>query len=250
MLRFFRQIRHRLFDHNKFSKYLLYAVGEIMLVVIGILVALWVSDWNEGRKEQVKRKALLTALSVEFNANLQQLDSVMYYNDRVVQAALKIVRLKSDQAAVTSSDTLQAWLKNTSWLWTFDPQNGALRSGISSADVHLIRSDSLITLLFSWQDVVADASENEKRHMDLQLGSGSVVGPYVRLMDYYGLTYPKLPESDFTSDYHGLIRDPLFEDFITELYGHTMDAKYELKLVRQQNVKILQLVNRELNTLE
>ena len=55
MLRFFRQIRQRLLPiaigtDNKFSKYLLYAVGEILLVVIGILVALQIDNWNEERK--------------------------------------------------------------------------------------------------------------------------------------------------------------------------------------------------------
>ncbi len=49
MLRFFRQIRQRLLTDNKFSKYLLYAVGEILLVVIGILIALQVNNWNERR---------------------------------------------------------------------------------------------------------------------------------------------------------------------------------------------------------
>jgi hypothetical protein len=47
MLRFFRQIRQRLLTDNKFSKYLLYAIGEILLVVIGILIALQADFWNE-----------------------------------------------------------------------------------------------------------------------------------------------------------------------------------------------------------
>ena len=47
MLRFFRQIRQRLLTDNKFSKYLLYAVGEILLVVIGILIALQIDTWKK-----------------------------------------------------------------------------------------------------------------------------------------------------------------------------------------------------------
>jgi len=49
MLRFFRQIRQRLLTDNKFSKYLLYAVGEILLVVIGILIAIQIDEWNRER---------------------------------------------------------------------------------------------------------------------------------------------------------------------------------------------------------
>ena len=57
MIKFFRKIRHRLLTENKFSKYLLYAIGEIILVVIGILIALQINNWNEKSKlknEEIK----------------------------------------------------------------------------------------------------------------------------------------------------------------------------------------------------
>jgi len=49
MIKFFRHIRKQLLTENKFSKYLIYAVGEIVLVVIGILIALSINNWNEER---------------------------------------------------------------------------------------------------------------------------------------------------------------------------------------------------------
>ena len=52
MIKFFRRIRQKLLSENKFSKYLIYAIGEIILVVIGILIALQINNWNEGRKLQ------------------------------------------------------------------------------------------------------------------------------------------------------------------------------------------------------
>lgn len=51
MIKFFRKIRQRLLTENKFNKYLLYSVGEIMLVVIGIMIALQVNNWNQNRKQ-------------------------------------------------------------------------------------------------------------------------------------------------------------------------------------------------------
>ena len=50
MLRFFRYIRQTLLEQGKMKKYVLYALGEILLVMVGILLALQVSNWNEGRK--------------------------------------------------------------------------------------------------------------------------------------------------------------------------------------------------------
>ena len=69
MLRFFRQIRQRLLTNNKFSKYLLYAVGEILLVVIGILIALQVNNWNENRLQLEKSHHILREIkeNIEFN---------------------------------------------------------------------------------------------------------------------------------------------------------------------------------------
>jgi len=67
MIKFFRKIRQRLLTENKFSKYLLYAIGEITLVMIGILLALQVNNWNESRKERVQEikfyENLLVSLS-------------------------------------------------------------------------------------------------------------------------------------------------------------------------------------------
>ena len=52
MIHFFRRIRQGLLSQNRFSKYLLYAIGEILLVVVGILIALSINNWNEERKQK------------------------------------------------------------------------------------------------------------------------------------------------------------------------------------------------------
>jgi hypothetical protein len=56
MIKFFRKIRQKLLTENKFSKYLIYAIGEIVLVVIGILIALSINNWNEEKKSKIKSR--------------------------------------------------------------------------------------------------------------------------------------------------------------------------------------------------
>ncbi|MGB5205437.1 DUF6090 family protein [Eudoraea sp.] len=68
MINFFRNIRQKLLTENKFSKYLLYAIGEIILVVIGILIALGINNWNETRKQ----KATLSDYTESLIKDLQQ----------------------------------------------------------------------------------------------------------------------------------------------------------------------------------
>ena len=71
MIKFFRRIREQLLTENKFNKYLIYAIGEIVLVVIGILIALSINNWNEERKDRVKSHDVLSEIreNVQFNTS-------------------------------------------------------------------------------------------------------------------------------------------------------------------------------------
>lgn len=71
MIKFFRQTRQRLLTENRFSKYLLYAIGEVVLVVIGILIALQVNTWNEFRKDRIKENQILIDLKKSLNADIE-----------------------------------------------------------------------------------------------------------------------------------------------------------------------------------
>jgi sensor domain CHASE-containing protein len=70
MIKFFRRIRQQLLTENKFSKYLLYAVGEIVLVVIGILIALNINDRNEQRITEEKERFALEEIQSDIELNI------------------------------------------------------------------------------------------------------------------------------------------------------------------------------------
>ena len=95
MIKFFRQIRYQLMSENKTGKYFKYAIGEIILVVIGILIALQINNWNEGRKSEKRSinymKSLIIDLKTdvnEFNQNIKsyetdiiEIESILTSND-------------------------------------------------------------------------------------------------------------------------------------------------------------------------
>jgi hypothetical protein len=74
MLKYFRTIRKKLIEQDNVRKYLLYAIGEIMLVVIGILIALQVNNWNEQRKEQAIVEELKSAILSDLKSDLVTID--------------------------------------------------------------------------------------------------------------------------------------------------------------------------------
>ena len=70
MIKFFRKIRYDLMEKNKTGKYLKYAIGEIVLVVIGILIALSINNWNDYRKDRIEEKNLYKTLIRSLNNDL------------------------------------------------------------------------------------------------------------------------------------------------------------------------------------
>jgi len=85
MLKFFRKIRQKLLQQNRVTRYLVYAIGEIFLVVIGILIALQVNNWNENRKKQIVSNETLKDLQQEIIEARSNLKEVIAYNKRILR---------------------------------------------------------------------------------------------------------------------------------------------------------------------
>ena len=92
MISFFRNIRQRLMTENRTSKYLLYALGEILLVVIGILIALQVNNWNEQRKDRVAEQKILIGLLEDLAVNMDRLNNDISLEQRTIRQARKIIQ--------------------------------------------------------------------------------------------------------------------------------------------------------------
>ena len=91
MFRFFRQIRQRLLPDNKVSKYLLYAIGEILLVVIGILIALQIDNRNEWKKDRQTEKEILESIAENLELNIGALEEDIKSLSRYNQSAQIII---------------------------------------------------------------------------------------------------------------------------------------------------------------
>jgi hypothetical protein len=84
MIKFFRKIRYDLMEKNKTAQYLKYAIGEIILVVIGILLALSISSWNIERNLGKSNQVYLTNLLEELNSNINRLDFLVFPSNRQI----------------------------------------------------------------------------------------------------------------------------------------------------------------------
>lgn len=103
MLRFFRQLRQNLLTENRVSKYLLYAIGEVVLVVVGILIALQINNWNEAKIKRAEIELNLANLADAIKKDDELLVEIEINNEfryESLQQLLKLIR--SDTAGANA----------------------------------------------------------------------------------------------------------------------------------------------------
>lgn len=97
MINFFRRIRRKLAVDNKPLKYLRYAIGEIVLVVIGILIALQINNWNEERKDRIELENYLIKIADNIDQDIRTLTKLQIRRDSVFIQAKRSARLLMEQ---------------------------------------------------------------------------------------------------------------------------------------------------------
>lgn len=91
MIKFFRKIRQHLLSENRFRNYFMYAAGEIILVVIGILIALQINNWNEGRKTEAFELEMLRSFKLSLQSDMADIDGNIEIHKRSLKACDSIL---------------------------------------------------------------------------------------------------------------------------------------------------------------
>jgi len=169
MLRFFRQIRKKLMEQNKVRAYIYYALGEIMLVMIGILLALQVNNWNETRKIQSERVIFMASIKQDLQADITILriflDDVENSYDELKSERARINKLGFDR------DSLINYAKNeiNIFYYSFDGfNNNTYESLKTSGNLSLI-NDPIKRELFELSSLQASSSETNTSYTEAYL---------------------------------------------------------------------------------
>ena len=191
---------------NKTSKYFKYAIGEIFLVMIGILLALQVNNWNEQRKLKNNEQQLLIALKGELNSNLQTLKNIIKRHEISLKACEDLRSLYSKNEDSINNDEIrqlkQKMLNNA----TYDPNHGILNSIISSGQINNINNLELKSLIASLKDKTKDAFENTYFINELEL---------VLFYTDHSRYFVTDPETGFRVDNKLLLKSKKFFQWIT-----------------------------------
>ena len=152
MIKLFRNIRQRLLSEGKTGRYFKYAIGEIILVVIGILLALKINNWNEERKQRNIEQEYLLSLQIEFNTNLDKINTSITENEKILNSINSLLTLFDNDVLDTLSNNNMNQLFRSVFgnQMNFKPSTGVLNDMISSGNLKLIINQKLRQRLASF----------------------------------------------------------------------------------------------------
>ena len=251
MIKFFRRIRQRLLTENKFSKYLLYAIGEIVLVVIGILIALTINNWNEIRKEKELETQILIQLQKDISDNIESLEYILNEHIKSKNATISLLMIYADTDKVLNVKQIDSLVELSTAPKIFNPKIGFFKSVISTGEIKLIKNQDIITFITSIEEEIENATSNYKRLIESWDDNLFIrQHRYVRWMSiaakdaaWFQFQFPK---SLFDTDYKGFFDDAILENmYMITVYDQTQAVLEEQTLLESMK-HTLTLINEEL----
>jgi len=144
MIKFFRKIRYDLMGKNKTGQYFKYAIGEVLLVVLGILIAVQINTWNQSRKRLQLEKVLLEQLKSEMVNAYDDIWEDLNRLERALDSHYKIIDFIEDDLTYVDSLCFDFyWIKKDEYIYPPD----AVYGKIKEEGLDIIRNDSIRSYL-------------------------------------------------------------------------------------------------------
>ncbi|MEA1786065.1 DUF6090 family protein [Arenibacter sp. GZD96] len=168
MIKLFRNIRKKLLSQNRFTQYLAYAIGEIVLVVIGILIALQINNWNENRKERFIEQKILQAINNDLKTDIVAINRMLETEAAAVASNQQLITILKDSA----SNYLPEYSKKFKDINRYDlffPKKMGYRA-LMSKGLEIIQNDNLksqIVFLYDFEYATTAEMMDLKKQMFL-----------------------------------------------------------------------------------
>jgi Family of unknown function (DUF6090) len=237
MIKFFRKIRQKMLAENKFTKYLLYAIGEIFLVMIGILLALQVNNWNELRKKDHLEINILKELKNNLENDQIDINENIEWHTKSIYSSQLITKIIDDK--IPYNDSLDYHFSSILIFPMFLPTRTAYES-LNNHGARLIKNDSLrfsIIGLYERAHVfLTDVMNGERQQTFNDLHN--LYRKEFNSFDWFGKTHP--------ADFNRLVKN---EEYYNYLQYKIAISKFMLDLyfMLTEDIEILsKLIDEEL----
>lgn len=255
MIKFFRKIRHNLVMENKTGKYFKYAIGEIILVVIGILIALQINNWNDKRLEANKEQIILKNLRSDFNANITEFNRIYNSTASSYKASLRLLEIIKDDSSLNPVEIEKLLDTIINTFYSLDLNSASIDEIKNSGSLNIIKDPELRKQLSDWSFIEADTEDDIEIYYDYMFSffvpslTNKAILRNIRIPDNLmeQLDLPDVSNSNFTVDYAKTIRTFEFEN---QVYNNALNVAYVLAAYKKTETYLydtLKLIESDIN---
>ena len=246
MIKFFRKIRFDLLEKNKTGKYLLYAIGEIILVVLGILIALQINNWNESNKISKEEHGLLVNLKRDFTSNMKLINSGLddynidlAYQEAAIRYTGPNVRIPTN-AAIDSVSYINYTIVELVY--------GSINPTFNPNRIELLVNENLRGKIADFMVALTKYKEGENVSKELALELRRIHQNYIWLMENNNWSIGVNDEQSLNpaSDYTGWFRDRKHQNVAADRTGAIKYCINQLTSLQKQIITIQDLIEIEL----
>lgn len=233
MISFFKQIRQQLIGQNKLKKYVFYAIGEIILVVVGILIALKINNWNSDQIKHQEEVEVYKNIKEQISQNEEEIleikDLNNYYTSQYIYANNII-----SQHRAQSLDTLALIVINLSRYSDFQGNENIYETLVNSGDTKLLKNRDIQNQLQRLEATYRHMNKLEDIHWEIIMKE---LSPELRGVINYSTLSVEKPEKLYSVEIQNFIIESIF---LTK----GKDSVYNKALIQTKTIK--DLVDEEL----
>ena len=167
-MKLFKGFRQQLIQENNVKKYLLYAIGEILLVMIGITLAFQADNWNENRERKITEIRIYENIREQIIGDKELIQGQMYYNNHYLAQYeyAKDIILTNDQ---TKMDTLGIIATNLINYSDFEGEGNIYETMVNSGEIQLLRNQRIINRVRWLEERYNYVNRMENIHYDVMM---------------------------------------------------------------------------------
>lgn len=216
MLRFFRRIRQQLLTQNKFSKYMLYAIGEILLVVIGILIALQLDTWKNESRDRERETYYLNSIKTSIELSQHELDRVINDAQLISSSADTLFLLLTHQNhELLQGKFLDSLLFTSTDYSEISLNDGGIQEVLNTGSLDIIKNDRIRIIMASWDERIHKIRKFEEESVYLGRDYTKFLDSYVNfsrwVLDSPSVVIPEKRKQ--------LLADPLLRNYLGRIAG-------------------------------
>jgi hypothetical protein len=251
MIKFFRKIRQNLLNEGKTTKYFKYAIGEIILVVIGILIALQINNLNEQRKQNNLEQDYLIALKREFQNNLIEVDRVIKLNASLLKNALELSTYTGPETSnITEKKFAELYFGTVNAEVQYRPGSGVANEIINSGKLNIFQNKELKNALATMDGLLLEIRFQEKDELSLTRYELIFMGyDYVSvrrmIYDAYGKGFG-LDQGRFLESNLHLLNDQRFDNRLTGFIYTSGYLEGRYKRLKKQIEEIIEIIDTQI----